>query len=262
MCGLAAVLMHPQERSAAEWQQIRDLFTQTLLHNQERGREAAGVALIATDGSCRLYKQPGLVSALVQTADYQAILSALGPTTTCLLGHTRLPTKGTPLNNANNHPLWVGKTVGIHNGYIRNDDELFARLGLYPRQAEVDSEIIFRLLDQEGWATEEGVPSAAARQQALLLDGTFATLSVNLCRPSRLLALKHACPLCLHYERGLQALFFSSRYIFLRRAFGRSVVTEALSPDHGFTFDALDLPVAAGQPRAAFALDFSGGDRP
>ena len=47
----------------------------------------------------------------------------------------------------------------------------------------------------------------AAREKIQLLEGTFATLSVDLRWPTRLLALKKFMPLCLHYEERLKALF-------------------------------------------------------
>ena len=66
-------------------------------------------------------------------------------TRTCIL-HTRWATKGDPADNGNNHPIIVGNTVGIHNGVITNDDELFESHG-WERQAEVDSEAIFQLIE-------------------------------------------------------------------------------------------------------------------
>lgn len=260
MCGLAGILLYPQERSAAAWQRLRDLFTQMLVFNEERGRDASGVALIHVDGTYRLYKQPLPATELVRTPTYHAMLSELGATTTCVLGHTRLPTKGSRWNNLNNHPVKAGHLLGIHNGFITNDDELFATLGL-SRLGEVDSEIIFRLLESVSPIACNGLLARAVSGRAGLLAGTFATLSVDLRRPGRLLALKHLCPLCVHYEPSLQALFLASRYVFLRRAFGQSVITEALRPDHGFVFDAERL-ASTGRPTEEFPLELWGGQAP
>ena len=43
------------------------------------------------------------------------------------LVHVRDFTKGHPTLLANNHPIRHGSVVGIHNGVIDNDEELFAR---------------------------------------------------------------------------------------------------------------------------------------
>jgi glucosamine 6-phosphate synthetase-like amidotransferase/phosphosugar isomerase protein len=60
-------------------------------------------------------------------------------------------TKGHPSLNANNHPVRHGTVVGIHNGIIKNDEEIFARYGF--ERAEdgmtVDSEAIFALAEKE-----------------------------------------------------------------------------------------------------------------
>ncbi len=247
MCGLAGILLHPMERPEEEWQAIRHCFTQTLLANEERGREAAGVAVIQRDGTFHLYKEPMPASELIKTEPYHRVLDSVGPETTCLLGHTRMPTKGSRWNNANNHPLLAGHVLGIHNGHIYNDDALFAQLGL-PRAGEVDSEIVFRLLDTLSPVALDGTYLAAVRQRLTLLQGYFAILAVDVRRPERLLVLKKERPLCLHYHEPWQALCFSSRYIFLRKAFGRSVITEALDSGWAYLFDAHRLPQQGREP--------------
>lgn len=257
MCGLAAILLQPQERSPECWEYLRNLFTQMMIFNEERGREASGAAVIYTDGTYQLYRQPIPATELVRSPAYGALLTRLDATTTCLLGHTRMPTKGSPWNNLNNHPLKVGHLLGIHNGFITNDDFIFSRLGL-PRQGEVDSEIIFRLLDTINPLVDNTLLVQAVRDRVRLLQGPLATLSVDLRRPTRLLVLKSQSPLCMHYEPELRALFFASRYIFLRKAFGRSVITEALRQDYGFVFDAECLESTTGRPTEEFPLDRSG----
>ena len=69
-----------------------------------------------------------------------------------------------------------------------------------------------------------------------------------------MVVLKHLRPLCLHYEERWQALFFSSRYIFLRKAFGRSVITEALDSGKGYYFDAAQLPDYGNRPIFTFDI--------
>ena len=253
MCGLTGILLYPTHRSAAEWREITDIATANLLANEERGREAAGVAVIQADGRCRIFKQPVPASELIAMAGYRRVLATIGDDTVCILGHTRFPTKGSRWRNVNNHPLLAGHVVGVHNGVISNDDAIFARLGL-PRAGEVDSEIIFRLQDTVNPLQHNGRYPVLVQEKMNLLAGAFATLSVDLRKPTRLLALKQLRPLCLHYEQEWQALFFSSRYAFLRHAFGRAVITEALESGHGFYFDAQQLPQNGNQPASSFAL--------
>ncbi len=254
MCGLAGLLLYPAQHSAADWQELREIFTRNLVFNEERGRNASGVALIQLDGSYRLLKGPWPASELVRMDEYQHLMSQIDRETVCLLGHARMPTKGSSQYNVNNHPIVVGQTIGIHNGFIRNDDFLFARYEL-PRSGEVDSEIIFRLLDSINPLNYNGTYCLLVRKRINLLDGLFATLSVDLRQPTKLLVLKNLMPLCLHYEERLGALFFSSRYLFLRKAFGRSVTTEALPAEQGFCFEAERLPDLGQIPAHAFPIN-------
>jgi glucosamine 6-phosphate synthetase-like amidotransferase/phosphosugar isomerase protein len=239
---------------------ILEITTANLVGNEERGREASGIAVVRHDGRYRLFKQPVEASSLVRMAGYQEILSWVDERAVCILGHTRMPTKGSRWHNANNHPIIADNVVGIHNGMIENDDVLFDHYRL-PRDGAVDSEIIFRLQNKIDPTEVNGHYRELIRDQAHLLTGRFATLSVDLRHPLRLIALKYKRPLCLHYEPALNALFFSSRYIFLRRAFGRSVITEALDSDFGYCFDASRLPELRSRPVESFALAMDGLER-
>ncbi|MGC9357657.1 MAG: class II glutamine amidotransferase [Anaerolineae bacterium] len=253
MCGLTGVLLYPEARSPEQWAMLQRIVTSNLISNEIRGREASGVVVIQRSGEYRLFKQPVAASTLVRMMGYREAMRLIDKETVCILGHTRMPTKGSRWHNVNNHPLLAGHVLGIHNGVIENDDLLFSTLGL-DRSGEVDSEIIFRLQDDVDPASSNGSYAAHLQERILLLSGRFATLSVDLRRPTELLALKHLRPLCLHYDKDSHALFFSSRYVFLRKAFGRSVITEALDSGFGYCFDALSLPQLESQPACTFAL--------
>lgn len=253
MCGLTGVLLYPSQRSPQTWRDIIDITTANLVFNEERGRSAAGIATIQEDGSYQLFKQPVPATDLVKMDGYEQVISSIGSETVCILGHTRMPTKGSPWRNVNNHPLLTGHVIGVHNGIIRNDDRLFLSQGV-PRLAEVDSEIIFQLINTVDPISNNGRYLPRIKEQVDLLEGTFATLSIDLRNPAGLLVLKHLRPLCIHYEEKWQALFFSSRYIFLRKAFGRSVITEALDSGRGYYYDARRLPEEGNQPLLAFDL--------
>ncbi|MEW5867705.1 MAG: hypothetical protein AB1894_00390 [Chloroflexota bacterium] len=253
MCGIAAILLHPQERPSADWQAIREILTRNLIFNEERGRAASGLAVVQTDGQVSLLKTPVPASEFVESALYLDLLEEIGPQTTLLLGHTRLPTKGDPAWNANNHPIQAGPVFGVHNGQIANDDDLFARFDL-PRSAQVDSEIIFRLIEPANPATLNGNYLETIRPRLQLLQGQFTFLACDCRRPGRLLVLKHQNPLCAHFQPAWNAIIFSSRYVFLRKAFGFSVITEALPHDQLLLYDASRLPQDYSEPLAQLPL--------
>jgi glucosamine 6-phosphate synthetase-like amidotransferase/phosphosugar isomerase protein len=110
----------------------------------ERGSDAAGYC----------YRGPGLdLTVHKRRSGASGLLHAISvpPAARQVLVHVRDYTKGHPSLEANNHPVRHGAVVGIHNGIIRNDEEIFAEYGF--ERAEpgmtVDSEAIFALMEAE-----------------------------------------------------------------------------------------------------------------
>ena len=241
MCGIAAVFLYPTERPPEMWAEIRRSFTDNLLFNEVRGREATGVALLRQGAPASVFKRPVPAHEFVKRPFYTTLLRTLNAQTTLILGHTRRPTKGSPANGDNNHPIQAGDVIGVHNGHINNDDLLFANCDC-ERAGEVDSEIIFRLLWHELDGAFGDVGLTAVKSNLQKLEGKFVVLAGDQRQPNKLLVVKRNNPLSLHYHLQWQALIFSSRYIFLRKTFGRVVLKETLSSDKIFIFDAEKLP--------------------
>jgi glucosamine 6-phosphate synthetase-like amidotransferase/phosphosugar isomerase protein len=236
MCGLAVTLLAPRERNHVELDLIWSIFTENLIQNEERGQEATGVGMVQADGSRRVWKLPINATSFIKSEDYRKqARQAFNKDTICLLGHTRRPTKGDVGHSNNNHPIVTPNMIGIHNGEITNDDQVFCDYGM-PRQGVVDSEAIFALLE----TIRSGCSGLEYRRKIVervsLLSGRMTTVSADVRHPKELLVLKRDMPLSMHYEESIHALFFSSRYIFLRKAFGRSVITEALETKQGYIF--------------------------
>ena len=241
MCGIVGVAMLPGYGDMQRINTIRKIFTECLVFNEQRGKDAAGVAVIKKNGSLAIYKRPISVSRLVMTKEYKEIMSIVNQDTIAILGHTRKPTKGSPNNNFNNHPIQVGSVIGVHNGIIENDDDIFNRFHLQ-RQAEVDSEAIFALIK---YSLEENSKQMLSQEEIStrilanfkFLSGTYAFIAVDTRYPSYIIVGKYMRPLSVHYNENLKAFFFSSRYLFLRRAFGKAVLTEALKHRMLYVYD-------------------------
>src|SRR5206468_12703929 len=109
----------------------------------ERGADAVGFAHRGLAAYVTVHKQRSGASALLDRVD-------VPEETTQLLVHVRDYTKGHPSLAANNHPIRHGSVVGIHNGIIVNDDELFEHESIERAEADmtVDSEIIFALAER------------------------------------------------------------------------------------------------------------------
>jgi glucosamine 6-phosphate synthetase-like amidotransferase/phosphosugar isomerase protein len=139
MCGIAGYSFGNESRVD------RTLAAQALLAGiAERGADAVGYAFRA-DGPLTIHKQQTGATALL---DAVVVPSKARQA----LVHVRDYTKGHPTISANNHPIRHGSVVGIHNGIIANDEELFDRHGLERHSPEmtVDSEAIFALVHDRG----------------------------------------------------------------------------------------------------------------
>lgn len=149
---------------------------------ESRGPDATGIAYWANvnepDHPRHGQRWPHLINRPVPARIFTAqVASAIDHAAQggVAIGHTRLPTLGSPTNPQNNHPIRTHGVTGVHNGMLWNDDDIFRDIAV-PRIAQVDSEAIFALIADSVANTE---PDSAARIDALRnalekIDGSMA----------------------------------------------------------------------------------------
>jgi glucosamine 6-phosphate synthetase-like amidotransferase/phosphosugar isomerase protein len=238
MCGIAGYSLDPRSRVD------RTLAAQALLAGiAERGADAVGYAYRDRSGGVVVQKQRSGASAVLDAV-------AVPDNVRDVLVHVRDYTKGHPTIAANNHPIRHGAVVGIHNGIIVNDDEIFARPGFARAEPDmtVDSEAIFALLDHR-----PGDTSALEE-----LRGAMATAWLDE-RDRETLHLARGVGRPLWLGRGRRELFFASTRAALlvvdrtlrlhlrlnevregqslRVAGGRIAACRRFKPDRGFVED-------------------------
>src|SRR2546430_4249735 len=194
LCGIAGYSLDPQSRVE------RTLAARALLAGiAERGADAVGYAYRSPGSPIAVHKQRSGATAQLERI-------RVPEDATKLLVHVRDYTKGHPSLSANNHPVRHGSVVGIHNGIIKNDDELFAEHGIVRAESgmTVDSEIIFALAERSRGRT------AAALQE---LYGSMATAWLDESRPELLLARGVGRPLWIGQTK--KELFFASTRVAL-----------------------------------------------
>ena len=236
------------------------LAAQTLLAAiSERGADAAGYAYRGPGVALTVHKQRTGASELLEAI-------AVPPGATQALVHVRDYTKGHPTLAANNHPIRHGTVVGIHNGVIANDEEIFARYGFARAASDmtVDSEAIFALAERE-WSRASALEQlygsmASAWMDERVPDVVFIARGIG--RP-------------LWVGEGRRELFFGStrealdlaeRYagLHLRKrevaegtllalADGNIVRAEAFEPDRSFRERPLPAVRAPEERRSALA---------
>lgn len=211
MCGLTGILSSSQRRSKRELHDIAEMFTRLLVGSEHRGPYATGAALISADGDCIISKAPIPASQFVISQDYRQLIDKLDSSTTCLMGHTRWPTRGSHLDNANNHPLvsdgrpntsgqWTGDACLIcHNGHISNHKALSRMMNLR-LEAQVDSEIILRLAERN--LVEFGIDPVGLAEDLSLCRGKLSAVIVSTSDPSTILLVKGNQPLEVRYHEG------------------------------------------------------------
>jgi len=169
---------------------LKGLFKNT----EPRGRRATGVAVISPQDA-KVLKGPITASEFIETKKFQNLMdnhlriskTDIGSShTTFIMGHCRLDTKGDPAVNENNHPIVVGRTIGVHNGIIGNDDSVydsFRYCANFPsRNGKVDSEIIFALIDYYQDAFSKNIVEAIHHVDKEL-TGSFVCAAVNTLNP-------------------------------------------------------------------------------
>lgn len=238
MCGLTGALMANHQRSQSEMRMISELFTSLLVGSEHRGPHATGVASVGADGDYHVSKAPVPASEFVTSRDYRLVIDKLACDTTCLMGHTRWPTRGSHLDNANNHPLVSGgehKTRGqrpnrgvcilTHNGHIQNASVLFRAMDL-PRRAEVDSEILLRLAERN--RGECGIDPLGFADDISRCRGRLSAIAVATSDPAKILLIKGNQPLELRYHAARGLMVYASEPEILDSAIGSDTGWEVI----------------------------------
>lgn len=135
MCGIAGLSLAPEERTYPT-----RVAAAMLREIESRGPDATGAAWVKP-GTLEVF----YAKAPVRARSFIASSLNLEGSRTAIL-HTRWATKGSFKVEQNNHPIVVPGVVGVHNGQISNDDDVFKALGNPERYGEVDSEAAFALI--------------------------------------------------------------------------------------------------------------------
>lgn len=173
MCGIFGIIITNPDTVANAT--IATATNDLMLLSESRGKEAAGI-LTRTDASIHVYKEPVGARSFIHSEMYTQLLSAVSvhEKNFVIIGQTRLATNGLQTENKNNQPVVTSDTVGVHNGIVVNDRELWAVIKKNPKY-EVDTEVIFELINtfvQRGYSYQ-----GAIQKMYSLIEGS-ATLAM------------------------------------------------------------------------------------
>jgi len=127
--------------------------------SESRGKESSGFSFWnEQQKEIQVLRAPIAVSEILQDQKFSNILSQnlfkSGPLVNgngrhahpfAVIGHSRLVTNGSQLDDHNNQPVIKGGVVGVHNGIIVNVDQLWEKYPELERTSEVDTEVMLSI---------------------------------------------------------------------------------------------------------------------
>lgn len=231
MCGIFGVMATAGSNAPADL--IEESVNGLFRLSESRGKESAGLAVLSSD-SIHILKQPIPASRFIRASTYRRVLSGIARNgngngrlrhSVAVMGHSRLVTNGAQEDNRNNQPVVAGDIVGIHNGIIVNDEELWQQFPDMQRHYEVDTEVLLSLIRrfcQEGSSLVE-----AAKRAFEAIDGC-AAVSLFFTDFDHVLLATNNGSLYLCQSRTTPFCLYASEEFILKQLLRSSALREAL----------------------------------
>ena len=141
MCGILGITTKKEYPR----QGLKEMAEILLKLSESRGKEAAGFAVKRKE-SIDVLKMPFGANDFLKSSAYKKFSESAFNGASSVIGHSRLATHGTELNNDNNQPVVKGNAVCVHNGIIANDADLWRKYPQLKRNYQVDTEVFLALL--------------------------------------------------------------------------------------------------------------------
>ncbi len=153
MCGIFGIMSGKNSDFSVNL--LQETVERLFRFSESRGKEASGIAVRVND-SIDVLKAPITASRFVKSPEYKRMIrletgNSYSPSETldipfAIIGHSRLVTNGSAELNSNNQPVIKDGAVGVHNGIIVNQTELWHRFSTLKRQYNVDTEVFLGIL--------------------------------------------------------------------------------------------------------------------
>jgi hypothetical protein len=203
MCGIGGIRRYGDKP-------ISESMVRLLLTGLEpRGNDAAGIAVQQQNGDVYLLKQDTTPWNLTASASYKEWINEhLTDETIAVMVHARAATKGNPRFEKNNHPLFDGITMLVHNGKIDNDEKEFDRLKL-KRAADTDTDILRAICDDKGI-------TPAAIDAMCGVRGTAAVMAFSAWYPGLFMVGRSGSPLSIGINGDNHLVIASTKHVVHR----------------------------------------------
>ena len=153
MCGIFGIAIGENLKLSPK--ELMRIVNSIFKLSESRGKEASGLA-VRFQNSIYVFKEPITSSKLVKTQQYKELFNQTLKAKAydgiqlkapiLVLGHSRLQTNGQSEINTNNQPVVKDGAIGIHNGIIVNDVQLWSQFSQITKKYDVDTEVFLSLL--------------------------------------------------------------------------------------------------------------------
>ena len=155
MCGVFGLIVNKDAGYGSVF--IKKSLTTLARLSESRGKDSSGFAFRDTiNKTISVIRGAMPISSLMKHQVFAYELGAhlnnirhrgnvLAKNVFAAIGHSRLVTNGTQLNDENNQPVAKDGLVGVHNGIIVNVDELWKTMPIGQRKYGIDTEVMFSL---------------------------------------------------------------------------------------------------------------------
>ena len=147
MCGIFGLVTAEKSKYAPSF--LKNIFINLSLQSESRGKDSSGLCIFESkESSFNIYKGPVSISQLLKNHKVSKSLFDTfnhKKTAKFLIGHARLVTNGTQLNEENNQPVIKNNSIVIHNGIITNSDFIWKSNKDIDKKYEIDTEVILSL---------------------------------------------------------------------------------------------------------------------
>ncbi len=250
MCGIFGLMIHQN----AEYEPVFIKKSLSILArlSESRGKDSSGLVFrCASEKQIQVFKGAVTLNYLLKSPEVkdqidkilglsQCSSNAGRHSTFAVMGHSRLVTNGSQLDDVNNQPVVKDGVVGIHNGIIVNDAALWSNHPDVKRDYEIDTEVMLALIKKYlrgGWAI-----AAAISKTVVEIFGTVAAAFFFDDLNKFALTTNNGSLYILTNRVGLFA--FASEYYFLRILAEKMNLNEMngyeirqVTPGKGFVLD-------------------------
>lgn len=169
MCGIFGLVVTAESQLKSS--SIVKIIDRLFKLSESRGGEAAGLAI--GGAALQVFRRAQPASRMILSPEYKKFISenlatANRATGLAVVGHSRLVTNGSQGMEENNQPVSSAHCVGVHNGIVVNDAELWATNPELIRKSQVDTEVVFQLVDKYHNSLGGNLPAAIVETYNIL----------------------------------------------------------------------------------------------